>query len=157
MSLETKHDLNESTVSKLQELIRLNIDSYDGFHSSADDLKDPQLATLFREIAQERSHLATELQEYVEWNGEAAVEDGSYLAAFHRTWIDLRSKLSGGDSYAVLAEAERGEDHIKHAYEDVLKSTAGSAMNDVLMCQYKTVKLGHDRIRDLRDAYKARS
>jgi len=62
--------------------------------------------------------------------------------------------LSGGDAYAVLAEAERGEDQIKHAYEDVLQETAGSAMNDVLQSQYAIVKAGHDKIRDLRDAHK---
>ena len=154
MSLETKQSLNEATVKKLQKLIRANIDSYDGFRESAEELSDKKLATLFREIANERSALATELQNYVEWNGEEAEDDGSATAGVHRAWINVRSKLNGGDPYVILIEAERGEDHIKNAYEDVLKDTAGSAMNDVLLAQYSVVKAGHDKVRDLRDAYK---
>jgi len=154
MALETKHNLNDSTVDKLQKLIRVNIDSHDGFNEAAKEIKDSTLADLFRQLASERSALATELQNYVEWNGEEPEDDGSVAAAIHRLWIDIRGKLSGGDAYAVLAEAERGEDQIKHAYEDVLQETAGSAMNDVLQSQYAIVKAGHDKIRDLRDAHK---
>ncbi len=153
--LETKQSLNSKTVKKLQELIRINIDSYDGFRESAEEVKDSRIATLFRELARERSALATELQDYVEQNSAAPVEDGSFLAGMHRTWINLRSKLSGGDAYVILIEAEKGEDYIKAAYEDVLKETAGSAMNDVLQAQYVRVKAGHDKVRDLRDVYKA--
>tara|TARA_R110002072_G_scaffold14013_1_gene58386 strand:+ start:14458 stop:14760 length:303 start_codon:yes stop_codon:yes gene_type:complete len=99
--------------------------------------------------------MAAELQQYVEFNGKEAEDDGSVAAKTHRIWINIRGKLNGGDATVILIEAERGEDHIKDAYEDVLKDTAGSAMNDVLTAQYAKVKAGHDKIRDLRDAYKA--
>lgn len=155
MSLETKIDLNETTLEKLQKLIRANIDSYNGFHESAEELKDERLATLFRSIGDERSAMAAELQQYVEFNGKEAEDDGSVAAKTHRIWINIRGKLNGGDATVILIEAERGEDHIKEAYEDVLKDTAGSALNDVLTAQYAKVKAGHDKIRDLRDAYKA--
>ena len=44
--------------------------------------------------------------------------------------------ISGGDSYAILSEAERGEDAIKGAYEEAMPSVSGSALNDVLSRQY---------------------
>lgn len=154
MTLETKFDLNEETIDKLQTLIQANIDAFDGFREAAKEIEITAIAELFRQLAAERSQLASELQNYVEWNGEAPEKEGSFAASVHRAWIDLRSKLSGGDAYAILSEAERGEDHIKEAYEDALKSTAGSAMNDVLQEQYAIVKAGHDQVRDLRDAYK---
>lgn len=156
MALETKNSLEDATIDKLQTLIRANIDSYDGFREAADQIEDAALVTLFRELAQERSALASELQNYVDWNGAEAREEGSYAAAVHRAWIDVRSAVTGGDAANILAEAERGEDSIKNAYEDVLKDTSGSAMNDVLQKQYATIKAGHDRVRDLRDAYQAR-
>ena len=151
MSLETKLNLNESTISGLQKLIRYNIDSFDGFRDAAEDVEDAKIAALFRELAAERSELATELQTYVEYNGEEAEDDGSVMAAVHRAWIKVRSSLNGGSAYPILCEAEKGEDYIKAAYEDVLKETAGSAVNDVLTKQYAKVKAGHDRVRDLRD------
>ncbi len=154
MSVETKTNLNDKTITKLQQLIRANIDSYDGFREAADQIEDANIATLFRQLAEERSNLATQLQQHVQWNGEEAAEDGTMAATVHRAWINVRSMVSGGDAYAMLAEAEAGEDHIKQAYEDVLKETAGSAMNAVLQQQYMTVKKAHDRVRDLRDAYK---
>ncbi|WP_166826038.1 PA2169 family four-helix-bundle protein [Thalassoroseus pseudoceratinae] len=155
MGLETKSDLRKETVEGLQKLIRYNIDSYKGFREAADEVEDQRLKSLFTAIAQERSDFATELQNFVEWNGQEAEDDGSVMAAMHRVWIDVRALFSDGDSYAILAEAERGEDEIKEAYEEVLKETAGSAMNDVLQAQYVNVKKQHDQIRDLRDAFKA--
>ena len=59
MLLETKVELKPETVSKLQDLIRLNIDSYDGLTESAKEINDPSIAKLFRELAHERSTLAT--------------------------------------------------------------------------------------------------
>lgn len=154
MSLETKSTLTDETIEKLQKLIRANIDSYNGFHESAEELNDARLSTLFRQIGDDRSAMASELQQQVEFNGEEAEDDGSVAAKTHRIWINIRGKLNGGDPYVILIEAERGEDHIKEAYEEVLTETAGSAMNDVLSRQYAKVKAGHDKIRDLRDSYK---
>ncbi len=72
-------------------------------------------------------------------------------AAVHRTWINVRELLTSNDANAILSEAERGEDHIKSAYETVLRNTAGSAVNDVLTRQYAQVKASHDRVKMLRD------
>lgn len=154
MSVETKATLNDETIDKLQKIIRSNIDSYDGFQEAAKKIDDQQVSQLFRDLAKERSQFASELQQHVKWNGEEAEDDGSVAAWVHRVWIDIRSMLNGGDTTAILSEAERGEDQIKKAYENVLKDTAGSAMNDVLQRQYAKIKAGHDRVRDMRDAYK---
>lgn len=154
MTLETKEHLNQDTIDKLQKLIRANIDSYDGFREAAKELKDKKISALFTELGDQRSAMATKLQKTIEFNGKEAEEDGSVAAATHRIWLNIRSKITGSDSYAILAEAERGEDHIKAAYEEVLKETAGSAMNDVLTDQYRVVKAGHDKVRALRDSYK---
>lgn len=151
--MESKHNLNEETVDQLQKLIRANIDSYNGYKEAGELIKDAELSTLFRKIGDERSAMASELQKHVKFNGEEAVDDGSVAAKTHRIWMNIKSKIVGEDTHAILAEAERGEDHIKHAYEEVLKATGGSAMNDVLTHQYAKVKAGHDQIRDLRDAF----
>lgn len=153
MSIETKLPLTHETVEKLQRLIRANIDAYDGLRESADVINDPAIGGLFDDIAKQRSEMASELQEHVEWNGEEAVDDGSFAAGVHRAWMAVRSKLNSGDPYVVLSEAEYGEDHIKQAYEEVLLETAGTAINSLLLKQYDRVKSGHDRIRDLRDYY----
>lgn len=148
MNIETKSDLRQETIEKLQTIIQANVDSRDGFQEAAEKIEDVQVATMFRKLAAERSSRAAELGQIVSANGVEPQLKGSALAALHRYFIDFRAALNGGNAYVILAEAERGEDHIKHLYESVLKETAGSAVNDVLQHQYAALKEAHDRVRD---------
>ena len=156
MTTETKLSLSHETIERLQELTQLNIDSRDGFNESAAQMDDMTISSLFRQLAAERDQQAAELRTLVAANRETPQESGSMAAAAHRMLIDLRAALGGGTA-SILAEAERGEDWIKGKYEEVLKSSSGSAVNDVLQRQYAAVKAAHDRVRDLHDEYNAQS
>ncbi|MCC9602776.1 PA2169 family four-helix-bundle protein [Stieleria sp. JC731] len=152
MNLETQTDLDKTTLRAANNLVQANIDSAKGFEEIASEVSDKQLSELFRSIGETRRTLIEELQQHIKLSGETPPSDGTWLAALHRSWIDLRSAISGGDPKGILIEAERGEDYIKQAYEDVIKRTAGSALNAVLLRQYETVKKGHASIRTLREA-----
>ncbi|WP_092051914.1 PA2169 family four-helix-bundle protein [Planctomicrobium piriforme] len=154
MALETKTQLKKETINELQDLIQINIDSRDGFKHASGAVEDLTLSTLFQSLAIQREEQADQLSQYVELNNEQARKSGSVAASLHRSWMSIREALSSNNLYTVLAEAERGEDQIKAAYENALRSTAGSAVNDVLTRQYAQVKAAHDRIRDLRDEHK---
>jgi uncharacterized protein (TIGR02284 family) len=154
MAVETKTALRQETIDALQELIQTNIDSRDGFRYSAEKIEDLTIASFFEQMAEEREQQANELSRFVQYNGEQPDRSGSYAAAVHRGWLAVREAVSTCNPYAVLAEAERGEDQIKRAYEKALREEPGSAMNDVLTQQYAQVKSAHDRVRDLRDSYK---
>ncbi len=155
MALETKLNLTKETLETVQDLVQMNIDSRDGFRHASKSIEDLALSEVFDFLADQRDQQADELSSYAALNGERPRREGSYLAALHRTWIDIRELLSSKDTVAVLEEAERGEDAIKAAYKEALQQTAGSAMTDVLNQQFALVKQSHDRIRDLRDLYKA--
>lgn len=152
---ETVANLNDETLSRLQQLVQINIDSANGFREAADAVDDSALASEFRVWAVDRTRQAEELGKYVNLNDEEVNREGSWSAAMHQTWIKMRAALNGGDPYVVLVEAERGEDQIMEKYEEVLKQTAGSAMNSILQRQYADVKSVHDRVRDLRDSRKS--
>ncbi len=158
MSLETTTTLEPKTISHLQTLARLNIDSRDGFQYAIERLPSEAKAirSLFQDAAAQRERQLAELNKYVSLNDEVSSDQGSFAAAFHRAVIALRDSFTGEhDAYSVLAEAERGEDAIKGAYEDALKETAGSAVTDVLNHQYAAVKQMHDKVRALRDSAKS--
>lgn len=160
MTMETKSNLDEQTVSAVQELIQMNIDSRDGFQYAANKLQDdhPMMANQFRQFGEKRDINATELQGLALMNGEEPNERGSYSASLHRSWMSVRDMFSkDSDPVAVLAEAERGEDYIKAAYENALKQNPGSAVSDTLNRQYREVKQMHDSVRDLRDTAKAKN
>jgi uncharacterized protein (TIGR02284 family) len=151
MAIETKQSLSAETIRFLQELIQANIDSRDGFRYAAGVIDNLTLQSAFEQLADDRDLQADELARYVSWSGEQPRREGSVAAMVHRTWMGIREMVSSDNTYAILAEAERGEDAIKSAYESALESAAGSAMHDVLLHQYASVKAAHDRIRDLRD------
>lgn len=154
MSIETIQCLTEETLTRVNDLVRINIDSSRGLRTAADTIEDPAIAQLLRELAEERDAFGRELSGYVEMNDEEANDAGSIVGTFHRWWVAVCGSVSGGDDYVVLAEAERGEDQIRDRYEDVLRDIPGSALNRVLQDQLSSIKRSHDRIRNLRDAAK---
>ena len=155
MALETTSTLSPETISTLNELIQMNIDSRDGFRQAAVEIDDLSIASFFDRVADDRERQADELTNFVEYNGEEADRSGSFAAAVHRAWMNIRESLSANNRYAVLAEAERGEDQIKRAYELALTENPGSAMQEVLMQHFQQVKAIHDHVRALRDAHKS--
>jgi len=148
-------NLSEKATSSVQDLIRLNIDSAEGFTAAADMIEDSRVAELFREYAAQRTANAEELKSAVAFNGDKPVGSGSTKGTLHRWWLEIRSTVVGGDAANVLAEAERGEDAIKERYEAAVKEVAGSPVSELLMNQYRGVKAAHDHVRDLRDSFKA--
>lgn len=152
--LETKNNLNDDTIKEVQKLIEINIDSGKGFSEAAKNIKNSAVAGYFRECGTRRESYAGELQQHVARSGTKPEDSGSVKGTVHRWWLDIRGSVQDGDEHAVLAEAERGEDAIKERYENVLKATAGSALNSVIQHQYASVKADHDRIRSMRDAAK---
>jgi uncharacterized protein (TIGR02284 family) len=153
MAIRTQLDLSPEAIERLQELVQINIDSRDGFEYAAERIENMSIAGFFQQMAMERRAQAEELSRFVEFNGEEADRTGSFSAAVHRSWLALRDSLSGSSPYAVLAEAERGEDAIKEAYEEALRAGWSGDLHDILTRQYTSVRAAHDRVRELRDAH----
>ncbi len=153
----TTYNLDNQTVDKLQDLLSINLDSQRGFQEASEHVKDAQLKQLFTEFAQKRAHNASELRQTISAAGVEPTTSGSVSATLHRWWIDAKQALTGANPESVLSEAERGEDSIKHTYEDALKDLNATAIRDVVERQYRNVTEGHDRVKALRETYKHRN
>lgn len=154
MAMST-HTLSQKSIDWLQSLTQMNIDSRDGFKEASENLKDsnPSLANRFCQWASSRDQQASELQAMVASNAETPTKSGSFSAAAHRTWMDLRSALGGGDQ-AILHEAERGEDQIKAKYEEALKDMGGmETCCETLRRHLAAVQTSHDEVKALRDSH----
>src|SRR4029434_5532289 len=139
----------------LNSLIETCKDGQEGFRSASQDVSNAALKNLFDELAIERGRFCSELQRIVAMLGEDAETGGSLSGSVHRGWIDLKSALSSGDEHAILAECERGEDAAVAEYREALEhDELPEGVRDVIRRQFLGVKEAHDRIRDLRDAYK---
>lgn len=152
---QTLITMSDQARDYVQGLIRLNIDSAEGFTAAAKQIEDPRIADLFHEYAAQRSQNSEELKAAVAFNGEEPEDSGTTAGTLHRWWLEIRGTVTGHDAANVLTEAERGEDSIKHHYEEAIKECSGSPIIQLLKKQYENVKAAHDRVRDLRDAYKA--
>ncbi len=149
MRVETSETFGQKIVDALSDLVRANLDSVRGFQEAASIVADESLELYFRDLVEERRQMAFELQAFVAVSGERVPEEGTWLAAFRRYWVDLKAMITNQDTNALLVEVERGERLIKEAYEAVLKQTCGSALNDVLQRHYAQVRAGEDTLLDL--------
>ena len=147
--------LPQKSIDWLQQLIQVNIDSRDGFREAAKNLdnKNSSLGSTFQRMSDERASQANELQALVAQNAEKPQQSGSVSAAAHRTWMDIKTALGGGEQ-AVLDEAERGEDYIKDKYQSAIKDLASCRCVQTLEKHISAVKTAHDKVRDLRDAHR---
>ncbi|WP_022684110.1 ferritin-like domain-containing protein [Sphingobium bisphenolivorans] len=136
----------DSTISTLNSLIKTTLDSMKGFKDAAEDAESTQFATLFADFARERSQVATSLQTEVTRLGGNPEDDSSFLAAAHRTFMDLKQAFTGKDDKAIIQEVERGEDYIKGKFEAALNDAdLDPSSRSVVEQAFQSVKAGHDR------------
>jgi uncharacterized protein (TIGR02284 family) len=147
---------SNNDVTTLNSLIATTIDSINGYQESAEALESPRFRELFQTLARDRQQVVPQLQAEVARLGGNPEDDGTVLAAAHRTFVDLKSAVTGRDDKAVINEVERGEDHIKHKFEAALNdSDLSASARSVVSQAYESVRRGHDQVRDLKHALEA--
>ena len=144
-----------STTSILNDLIETSKDGENGFRTSADNAKDPELKELFRRRADDCARGAAELQSLVTEMGGKPEQSGSIAAAVHRGWVNIKASVTSNDDLAILEECERGEDIAKASYRKALESDDLSPdARAVVQKQYDGVLRNHDQVRAWRDRYR---
>jgi uncharacterized protein (TIGR02284 family) len=133
----------------LNHLIETCKDAERGFRHVAAHVTDPEVKTLFLDIASQRARFAADLMPHAQRLGGANASDGTAGGALHRTWIDLRSAIFRGDPVAVVHEAERGEHFSRGVYEDALDSMLPPTARELVEAQYAELRKTSDRLREL--------
>lgn len=141
-------------VAILQELIETSEDGKKGFQEAAQRADDSDLKRLFQQRAESCAQAANDLQNLVMSMGGKTDSSGSALGAAHRGWVWARSAV-GDANVAVLEEVERGEDYAKGVYGRALKTALPEQAKSLVERHYQGVLKNHDRIRDLRNQYRA--
>ncbi len=140
----------------LEDLNETLEDGREGFSQAADKLEEGghgQIATKMREFAAQREKLSRELAGIASANGmNFETGNGTTAGALHRGWMSMKDALTGNDPHAILAAAERGEDHAVAQYREALNEDLPAPIRTVVDQQATAVKTAHDQVRDLRDA-----
>jgi uncharacterized protein (TIGR02284 family) len=145
---------NDEVISTLNDLIETSKDGEEGFRTCAEDIKDPQLKTLFANRAMGCASAAAELQQLVRTYGGDPERSSSLGGAIHRRWVDIKSAITGRDDKAVLAECERGEDIAVSSYRSALDKRLPADVRSVVERQFQGVLKNHDEVKRLRDQYR---
>lgn len=112
------------TIKKLHTRV---IDSRDGYKSSRERLEgNATYGGFFDQMISQRDEFAGEIRRQLGAEGTELDDDGSILAAAHRTWQGLRDKVTGDDS-GVYAEIVNGEEDLKAVYDEAIEATSGMA------------------------------
>ncbi|RDK85479.1 ferritin-like domain-containing protein [Marinirhabdus gelatinilytica] len=118
---QADQDIHENLVNNLQELLEKNIDAEEGYSKAMKDAKNNRLKSFLQHQAAKRSQFVTELNQEIRNLNETPKEKGSTTGSLHRTWIDIKSSLTGNDDEAVLEECIRGDKASVEEYEERLQ------------------------------------
>ena len=77
--------------------------------------------------------MAQELQAEVRALGGDPEKAGSMSGSVHRGWINIKSAVTGKNDASIIAEAERGEDIAKKAYEEAVKAALPASASAVVL------------------------
>ena len=143
---------SKKAISILNDLIETCRDGQNGFKEAAENVKSPDLKTFLNQIATERAQFVNQLQLEVRTLGGDPQKSGSATAAMHRAWIDIKGTLTGKDDHSILSECERGEDSAIEAYKDALKLDPPPNIRSTIERQFQSIKLVHDRVKQMRDS-----
>ncbi|QDU94900.1 PA2169 family four-helix-bundle protein [Lignipirellula cremea] len=149
MATSSSSTIKEKVIHQVQRLIRANIDSHDRYQQCAAASEDSQIRQILLQLANERAGLANDLKNYVSWNGQEPVEEGTFGARVHRAWIRLRSRLNGSDLHVILAEADRGDAAIQKTYRKALELTEGDGLQAVLLSQVSCIQSGRSQLHEV--------
>ena len=139
----------------IDDLIETLKDGQEGFKQASENVKNPQLKSLFDDYSRQRARFVIELRSNAQSSDKQEADvTGSSGGALHRGWINLKSAITGGDEHAILAECERGEDSAVEEYKKALDDGLSSPAQEIVSRQFAEIKAAHDRIKNLRDATK---
>ncbi len=123
-----------------------------GFESAAEKLTDsrPDVAAKFRQFAQERATMSTELATLAAAYGDDVDQRGTVPGALHRGWIAVKDALTSDDADAVINAAESGEDHAVEEYQEALADDDISPeFRTIISRQLMQVQAAHDYVSGL--------
>jgi len=142
---------NQDQISTLNTLIETTIDSITGYEESAQNVDNERFRQIFRERADERQQVVSQLREEVRRLGGDPEESGTFLGKAHQRFEDLKAAVTGRDEKAIINEVERGEDYLKAKFQTAMNSDAlDGNVRGIVERAFASVREGHDRVSSLK-------
>ncbi|MBF4508491.1 PA2169 family four-helix-bundle protein [Flavobacterium sp. JLP] len=115
-------ETTKEAVSTLEGLISILEDGKLGYTNAAEHVDSPAIKTDFLDYARERALFIVEIQDEINKLGKSTdTSGGGPLGALHRTWIDIKSSFTGGDTEAIINACITGEEAAIEKYKMALE------------------------------------
>jgi uncharacterized protein (TIGR02284 family) len=146
-------DTDEHLIEQVNKIIKTNIDRREGYEKAIEQIKEPQIKSLFEDCCKQSNEYINELRQIVIQQGGAPASDTSVAGDMYRVWMDVKTALSANNTKAVLQSCEKGEDVALNAYREVTDSNgiADGTVLTMLRRQQDGILAMHDRVKVLRD------
>lgn len=145
---------NKELLKGLEDLATQARNSEQGYKQSAESVQDADLRSIFSDLSRERGQQANELDQIIRrLGGTPPSPQGSAAGAAHRTWVNLKSAITGGDRQSILQEVFRGESHAEETYDRFLRTD----LHGMMMPQddIQTIQRQHGSVRAARDRFRS--
>ena len=139
----------ETVCATLQRLSLICQAEENGYRMAADQVRNLELAALFRRYAAQRAQFAADLQGELRRVGGESEPSGRVTGLLWRGWANLKAVLSGGDESAIISACERSEDAARESYREALQQPLPREIHALLEQQYAAIQEAHERIRAL--------
>ena len=142
----------DNAVDSLRKLHTALIDTERGYQEALKDAGDPAVAALFTAMIELRRKDHAELHQALTRLGDTPDESGSFMAAVHRTVVDVRARLTGLNESA-LGSFVSGEESVIGLYDSALEAAVGDPdLRDLLNRQKAALHGQIERMKSVQQA-----
>ncbi|WP_266367451.1 ferritin-like domain-containing protein [Tellurirhabdus rosea] len=135
---------NSELIDRLNKLLTRTREGERGYQEASENVKDPELKSLFLAQSRQRSEFAMEIDREIRTLGGQPDDSTSLASDLHRAWLNLKSSFSSNDDKAVVEECKRGDGVAVDDYNDILQSTTLMASSrELLLRQKERIEAAH--------------
>jgi uncharacterized protein (TIGR02284 family) len=141
-------EINQNkSVTAINDLIETCREGREGYITAADNMKNDHFKSQLKQLAQQRESFIHELKREAQYLGGSFKQESTpqslaldAAGAMHRSWINLKSVVTGGNSKAILNECQNGDAAALRTYAAAL-TTEGLPENvkEVLQKQQREI------------------
>jgi uncharacterized protein (TIGR02284 family) len=149
---------DSKVIATLNDLVHVNQDRTKCYEKAADEIRDPfeaEFKTLFFQMADESRRYADALSSTMRTLEGQVLTDGVAPGKIYEAWLDMRVSFSGNDVLTSLQSCECSDDAVLKAYKLAIDGKANwpTAVADLVVNQYKSLKASHDMVKRYRDDF----
>jgi len=145
----------DKTINVLNKMVGINNDRIEGYQTASGETDEPDLKALFLQFSLISEKCKQELSSEIFRLGGTPTEETKISGKIYRTWMDIKSSVTGNDRISLLNSCEFGEEHAVETYEEVLKDDLEYLSEEqitMVSSQFALIKADHTRLKSILEA-----